>query len=219
MPFELILAFHGLGDPPEHIVQDEREFWVPLSWFETLLDEARACDVGIAFDDGNVSDVEQALPALRERNMTARFFPLSGRIGREDYLDVEDIVELRAAGMTIGSQGIAHRDWRTLDDAGLRDELVLSRQRLGEILGEEITEAACPFGSYDRRVLHALRDAGYRRVFNSDGSTGASSATISPRETVAQNQSLEYWVARVRTESRRRPGPVRIAKRFLKRMR
>lgn len=219
MPFELILAFHGLGEPPWHIVEDEREYWIPLAWFETLLDHARGRNVGIAFDDGNVSDLEQALPALLERSMNARFFPLSGRIGKEDYLTAEQIVQLRRAGMGIGSQGVDHRDWRTLDDAHLRDELVLSRSRLSEILGEEISEAACPFGSYDRRVLRALRAAGYRRVFNSDGSTGASGAWISPRETVAQNQPLEYWVQRLQSESGRRPSALRVSKRLLKRLR
>jgi peptidoglycan/xylan/chitin deacetylase (PgdA/CDA1 family) len=219
MGYELILAFHGLGEPPDHIERAERAFWVPVDWLATLLDAARPAGVTIAFDDGNATDIEQALPLLLERGMTARFFPLSGRIERDGYLTAEDIRALRAAGMGIGSQGVDHRPWRTLDDEELQVELNDSRRCFSEILGEEITEAACPFGSYDRRVLKALRAAGYTKVFNSDGSTVASGSWIVPRETVAMNQPLDHWLECVHRNSGRPPGPVKVAKRLLKRLR
>lgn len=61
--------------------------------------------MALAFDDGNASDIEQALPALAERAMTARFFPLVGRIRAPGYLSGEDISKLSAARMGLQATG------------------------------------------------------------------------------------------------------------------
>lgn len=216
---ELILTFHGLGTPPRSISDAERRVWVPFEWFEAIVDACPSHGVTITFDDGNASDVELALPLLAERGMSARFFPLSGRIGAPGYLDERDISCLRDAGMSIGSQGVNHRDWRRLGDAELNDELALSRRAFAAIVGAEVTEAACPYGSYDRRVLGALRRAGYRRVFNSDGGTGASGARVAPRTTVDRGRPLSSWIALTRGGAGARPGPILLGKRLVKRLR
>jgi peptidoglycan/xylan/chitin deacetylase (PgdA/CDA1 family) len=219
MPRELILTFHGLGEPPDSIADTERNVWVPVQWFEAIIDAAPRNGVGLAFDDGNASDVLQALPALAGRGMTARFFPLTGRLGEEGYLSAEDIAGLSAAGMVVGSHGCHHRDWRTLTDGELHEELTVSRRALVEIVDTDITEAACPFGSYDRRVLRALRAAGYRHVFTSDGGTHAIGAWPASRTTVDRSRPLQDWLDLARTGARKAPSPTQRGKRLLKRVR
>ncbi|MGA8365336.1 MAG: polysaccharide deacetylase family protein [Solirubrobacteraceae bacterium] len=219
MPQELILTFHGLGEPPQEIAEAERKVWVPVEWFQAIVDTLPRRAVGLAFDDGNGSDVEHALPILARRGLTARFFPLVGRIGTVGYLNAANIVELSAAGMGIGSHGCHHRDWRTLDDGELHEELTLSRRTLAGIVGSEIFETACPFGSYDRRVLRALRTAGYRRVFTSDGGSGPAGAWLSARTTVHRDRPLEHWLDLARAGAPRRPDPVLLGKRLVKRLR
>jgi len=216
---ELILNFHGLGEPPEEIADAERNVWIPVEWFEEILDVAPRHEVSVTFDDGNRSDVELALPALAERGLSARFFPLTGRIGAANYLSAEDIVALRDAGMSIGSHGCEHRDWRTLEDDELHEELTASRRTLAEILDADVAEAACPFGSYDRRVLRALDGACYRRVFTSDGGTHPVGARLASRATVDRSRPLSHWLELARTGARARPGPVLQGKRFIKRLR
>ncbi len=218
-PRELILTFHGLGEPPDSIADAERNVWVPVEWFEAIIDATPRQGVALAFDDGNASDVQEALPALAEREMMARFFPLTGRIGSAGYLSAEDIAELSTAGMEIGSHGLHHRDWRTLGDGELHAELTASRRALAEIIDTDVTEAACPFGSYDRRVLRALRVAGYRRVFTSDGGTHAAGSWLSARTTVDRSRPLEEWLELARAGGRKPPGPVQLGKRLLKRVR
>jgi peptidoglycan/xylan/chitin deacetylase (PgdA/CDA1 family) len=212
------LTFHGLGEPPKSVGESERRVWVPVGWLHAIL-QALSGRVQLTFDDGNSSDTELVLPALQENERTARFFPLAGRIDQPGYLGAEDIAALSAAGMTIGSQGVQHRPWRTLPDRELEQELLGSRTRLGEIVGHEVTEAACPFGSYDRRVLRALRAAGYERVFNSDGGTCPASAWLSARTTVHRDLPLEYWLALAGDGASHRPGALRRCKRLLKRVR
>src|SRR5271156_6743219 len=128
MARKLILTFHGLGEPPDWVHESEHDVWIPVEWLEAIVDALPQDGVDLTFDDGNVSDVASALPALTQRELIARFFPLTGRIGWAGYLSADDIVELSAAGMKIGSHGCHHRDWRGLTQDELREELVSSRE-------------------------------------------------------------------------------------------
>jgi peptidoglycan/xylan/chitin deacetylase (PgdA/CDA1 family) len=218
---ELILTFHGLGERiPERATAAERKVWVPLEWFERIVAALPREGVALAFDDGNASDAELALPVLQRLGRTARFFVLAGRIGAPGHLGAADIASLHAAGMTIGSHGLRHRDWRASADTELDVELAGSRRVLEDLLGAEVAEAACPFGSYDRRVLRALRRTGYRRVYNSDGGSSSAGAWLAPRTTVHRERPLEDWLALARAGADGAlPSPVRRAKRLVKRLR
>jgi peptidoglycan/xylan/chitin deacetylase (PgdA/CDA1 family) len=219
MSRELILTFHGLGQPPKSATDAERKVWVPVAWFEAILDALPTQGVRLAFDDGNVSDVEQALPVLVRKGQTARFFLLGGKIGVPGYVDAEGIGRLCAAGMGVGSHGCQHRDWRALTAEELDEELVASRRTFAEVLGHDVTEAACPFGSYDRRVLRALRRTGYRRVYNSDGGTCDTRAWLASRTTVDQDRPLQHWLDLAAAGAHRRPGLLPRGKRLVKRLR
>ena len=80
------------------------------------------------FDDGNVSDVTEALPALAERGLSAQVFVCAGRFGTDGFLTEEQVRELRAAGMSIGSHGMDHVRWRKLDEPRIGREVVEAKQ-------------------------------------------------------------------------------------------
>jgi peptidoglycan/xylan/chitin deacetylase (PgdA/CDA1 family) len=220
---ELILNFHGLGDEtPPDATAAERKVWVPVDWFEAIVGALPARGVTLTFDDGNSSDAEHALGVLKRKGHRARFFVLAERVGSPGYLTESQIGELHEAGMKIGSHGLRHRDWRGLSDAELQEELVDSRRTLEKLLGVEVDEAACPFGSYDRRVLHGLREAGYRKVYNSDGGSARVGAWLAPRNTVHRELELERWLALAASGAGgalQLQSPMLAGKRLVKRLR
>lgn len=179
------VTFHGIGQPSRDLQAGEDAVWVSVPEFESILDAVVGRDdVRLTFDDGNISDLTHALPALRERGLVGTFFVVAGRIGTPDFLDEDAIQTLAAEGMTIGGHGMWHRSWRKLSDSELHDELVVSKRELEGLLGCPVTTAACPFGHYDRRVLRVLCAAGYQRVFTSDGGQATFDTWIQPRNTV-----------------------------------
>ena len=133
--------FHGIGAPGRELEPDEENYWVEPAQFEELLDViVRFPSVRISFDDGNSSDAELALPALQQRNLTATFFILSGRLGQPGSLTTADVRNLVQANMTVGSHGARHRPWRTIS-AGLHQELTGTQQAIkeaGTALGQAI---------------------------------------------------------------------------------
>jgi peptidoglycan/xylan/chitin deacetylase (PgdA/CDA1 family) len=184
------ITFHGVGLQARVIEAGEDRVWISSTRFAEILDTlAQHDDVAIMFDDGNTSDVREALPALLERGLQATFFVVAGRLGTPHFLSEDDVRLLADRGMTIGSHGMRHRSWRNLDDRDLNEELGEARRRLEGVVGRPVTHAACPFGAYDRRVLGALRSHGYERVFTSDGGPARSDRWLQARTSLDKDHT------------------------------
>jgi len=134
-------------------------------------------------------------------------------------VSADGIRDLESAGMTIGCHGMRHRPWRSIDDAVLRQELLAAKDALEAIVGQPVAQAACPFGSYDRRVLRTLRRCGFRTVYTSDRGTTSAHAWVQARNTV-QGADRADLVEHILSSERRAFGAwQRGAKRAVKRWR
>lgn len=188
---EIGICFHGIGLPGPDLEPGAAEYFISRDVFLAVLDAvAEHPAVNLTFDDGYVSDVAIALPALTERGLTARFFPLAGRLGSPGHVDAADVRALAQAGMTVGSHGMHHRSWRGLDAESVTEELGLARSIIAEASGEPVTDAACPFGAYDRRVLAELRRRGYTAVFTSDRRRARRGGWVQPRYSVRSYDTI-----------------------------
>jgi peptidoglycan/xylan/chitin deacetylase (PgdA/CDA1 family) len=185
------IIVHGIGTPARTLEPGEAPYWISVAAFDALLDRITAdpSRFRLSFDDGNVSDHDIALSRLVARGLKADFFILSGRIGQPGSLDAAQIKALQAAGMTIGSHGIAHRNWATLNPVELAAELAQSRAVLETLCGQPVTTAGIPFGGYDAKVLAALRQAGYESAGSSDRGWMNPQAFLRPRTSVTRSMN------------------------------
>lgn len=216
----LILNFHGIGPTPRTIDHGEYNCWLDQDFFEAILDLVRGQpQVQLTFDDGNASDVEIALPMLLQRGLKATFFVCTGRLDQPTFLSQSQLRNLITQGMGIGSHGVNHLAWRHLSTAKLIEETTDSKNAIESLGGIEVNRAACPFGSYDRRVLTTLRTAGYRFVYTSDGGASSLEQRLQARNTVTRSTRLET----IQTLIQRGPGvciqSLINARKFLKRLR
>ena len=180
-----ILNFHGIGRIERAFDPGEESVWISKDRFREILDAiAEDPTFQITFDDGNLSDLEIAVPALVERGLTATFFLPAGKIGAPGFLGVKEIELIAGAGMSLGSHGWSHRSWRHLDPDTGRQEFTESKRLLEEIARTPIDVAACPFGDYDRSVIQSLRKAGYRLAYSSDRGWSRGRRFLEPRNTV-----------------------------------
>lgn len=196
-PRVVILNVHGVGPTPRELDPGEDQTWVTVEQFEQVLDAVVGrSDVRITFDDGNASDIEIGLPMLLERGLKAEFFPLAGKLDEPGRVTREDVRKLLEAGMTIGSHGWAHRDWRRIDDRQAAEEMGDSHRVLADIIGRPVTSVAIPFGSYDRHVLARLRRARVTRVYTSDGGRANPGSWLQARNSLRHDVGAE-WVNHV----------------------
>ena len=145
-----------------------------------LLDPAAKWDereLVLTFDDGYDDFYTEVFPLLESYALKPLLFLPVDRIGDENrwdhangvrprkLLDVAQLRELRRHGVRFGSHSLSHPSLVKIGDAQLRRELVDSRHKLGELLGEEVKMLAYPFGATDLRVRAAAIEAGYELAF------------------------------------------------------
>lgn len=181
----LILMYHRVAEEDENpLCVTPRRLAEQMTWLKrhglrgvgvgTLVDAMHAGRqrglVGITFDDGYLNLVKTALPELLRHGFTATMFICSGLMGgTSDWEDVpswplmsaDEVRELAAAGMEIGSHTSTHLRMVGADPDRLKAEMSESRASLGELIGAPIRGFAYPYGSMDKPAQQAVRDAGY----------------------------------------------------------
>lgn len=178
-----VLMYHGLHAGPASAGRFDDvysawpdQFAAQLDWLcangyhSVRLDDAASQSgkaVVISFDDGDVSNVEVALPLLCERGMAAEFFITSDFIGQPGMLTTRDVRTLADAGMGVQSHGRSHRFLEDLDDDAMQAELHDSKQRLEAASGVPVTAIAFPGGRGGARERDTALQLGYRHVLGS----------------------------------------------------
>ena len=114
----------------------------------------------LTFDDGTLSTFNNAFPIMRKYNFTGTTYIIYNYIGAENYMNVDKLRELVAAGWEIGSHSLSHENL-TENPKHQNNEIIESRRRLQSLLDVPILSFAYPFGAYDKDSLQYVRDAGY----------------------------------------------------------
>ena len=165
-----------------HDVYDEiryTDMGTPLSLFEQHLEvigkegfqvvpriKKDEGEVALLFDDGfhGIYDVRQF---FYDTGICPTVFLAVSLIGKDGYLNKEEILELQKHGFIFESHGWSHKDLTTFDDQGLHHELVNSRQWLSDFLQKDVRELCLPLGCFSDRVEAYAQDAGYTTIYSS----------------------------------------------------
>ncbi|MFZ9669847.1 MAG: polysaccharide deacetylase family protein, partial [Solirubrobacterales bacterium] len=132
------------------------------SWFEggTLPPKP----VVLSFDDGYQSQYENAFPLMQKLGWPG---VLNLKALESDIYDSQ-VEEMVAAGWEVASHSATHPDLPSLSDSQLEDEMVRSRRILEQQFDTQVTDFCYPAGSYDDRVIQAVREAGYRSATSTE---------------------------------------------------
>ena len=108
--------------------------------------------VVITFDDGYRDFYTEALPVLRELQMTATLFVVTGLTGNsrsrfkgKDCLTWTEVKELRANGIEVGSHTVTHPELKSMNLARIEDEIGRSKQTIEEETGEPVHSFSYPY--------------------------------------------------------------------------
>ncbi len=174
----------------------------------------------ITFDDGNKSDLVNAELLVRH-GMTAMFFISTANIGRDGYLDEDDIRKLDGMGMLIGSHSHQHKRLNKLPTAEARTQLKTSKQCLEAILGHSVQYIAFPGGGYSSSVVAMATELGFRHMMTTDW--GVNTAThdskkrhLYKRNNIMKNMPDSEFIRLITLKSRLRRGLTFFLKRLLR---
>ena len=123
--------------------------------------------VGLSVDDAFLSLYTEGWPRFREAKLPLTLFVATGAIDRgyRNYMSWDQIRELAAAGVAIGSQTESHPHMPTLTPEANAAELARSNKRFEQELGKRPTLFAYPFGENSRAVTSTVEQAGFVAAF------------------------------------------------------
>ncbi|WP_246267896.1 polysaccharide deacetylase family protein [Nonomuraea typhae] len=183
-----VLMYHSIDhfeEDPYLITVKPQRFAAQMRWLSRrglrgvsmrdLLDAQRSGTagrlVGLTFDDGYADFVTHALPVLLRHGFTGTVFAVTGRLGgdnawdplgpRKPLMTAEQLREVAAHGMEIGSHTLTHASLAGAPAADVRHQVEASRIELEGILGRPVTGLAYPYGHADDEAVEAVRAAGY----------------------------------------------------------
>lgn len=186
----------GLSTPPE--VFDAQLALLSQHGFTTIsMDELAAAFYGTAvlpkkpiiltFDDGYEDFYTNAAPLLKKYNMKGMSFIPTGLMGGGNYMTWREIEELsRTPNVVFGAHSVHHYVLPKMADDVLKSEVLESKEVLERHVGYPVNWFCYPYGSFDGRVVNAVKKAGFI----------GSIATLTG---VWQYQSRFFYIPRLRT--------------------
>ena len=107
----------------------------------------------LTFDDGYADAYTTALPILQQEGDTATFFIISSFVGQPNYMTAEQIAQLKADGMEVGSHTVDHKDLATMSYSQAYYEINTAAQGWDKVF-------AYPSGDYNSSTLQIVRSLG-----------------------------------------------------------
>lgn len=134
-------------------------------------------EVVLTFDDGYDDFYTEIFPLIGEHQLKPLVFLPVDWIGKTNAWDSDKAVrsrklmtlhqirELQRYGVRFGSHTNSHPSMPSLGPDSLWHEVSDSKKRLEDMLGDEVSTFAYPFGETNRRVRAAVIEAGYKLAF------------------------------------------------------
>jgi peptidoglycan/xylan/chitin deacetylase (PgdA/CDA1 family) len=119
--------------------------------------------VTLTFDDGWLSQYQNAFPKLKQSGVPASFYIISHQLsdfGFPGYMSQAQVKELYNAGEEIGAHTRTHPHLSQLSSSAQQNEIVGSQTDLNNLGVGPITTFAYPFGDYNDTTLGILQNSG-----------------------------------------------------------
>ena len=161
-------GFQNVGAIPYKITSQEFERQINII---AKYCESRQIDknqVALTFDDGGESFHSIIAPILEKQGFKGYFFITTGFIGRQGFMNKEQIIDLYNQGHYIGAHSHTHpKNISELSSAEIETEWSKSVETLNNIISGKIKTASIPGGFYSEQNRIALKQNGIELVFTS----------------------------------------------------
>ena len=123
--------------------------------------------IGISVDDADRSFLTKAWPLLKKNGFPVTLFVTTNTIvkGNKNYLDWDEIRQLKSDGVEIGAHSHTHSHLANKSIEELKDEIERMNRIFLRELGEIPTLFAYPYGETDEKIFELLKDYNFKVAF------------------------------------------------------
>lgn len=173
-----VLMYHQIGGGPNDLCLPREEFAAQMRYLaqngfhSVTLEQLHTAMFGgsglpphpvvLTFDDDSAGHYRTVFPLLAAHGFTGVFFIDTVGVGKPGRVTWDQLREMQAAGMQIGSHTETHVDLPGIGGRRLAAETAGARARLEKELGVPVVDFSYPSGHYDKQTIRAVAGAGYR---------------------------------------------------------
>ncbi len=144
----------------------------------------------LTFDDGHWDLYTDVLPILKEYQVKATAYIVTGFIGGSDFLSSEQLKEIIQSGLIeIGAHTVHHVSLKAKLSPVVKYEVEQSKKTLEDTYQLKVVSFAYPGGNFDEKAIEEVKAAGYRT---------AASTILGTK----QSQTNRFFLERIRTGAR-----------------
>jgi peptidoglycan/xylan/chitin deacetylase (PgdA/CDA1 family) len=136
---------------------------------DIIINDAKLPDntIGISVDDADKSFFTYGWPKLKEKGFPVTLFVNTSTITKnnKNYLNWDQIRQLKKEGVTIGAHSHSHSHLPKLSIDEIEDDIALSNKIFLKELGAIPSLFAYPYGEADERIINILQNYKYKVAF------------------------------------------------------
>lgn len=121
--------------------------------------------VMLTFDDTDLEQYTEAWPIMKKHDYKAVFFIMTVSIGRPNYMNREQILDLHNNGNVIGSHTWDHHNVKKYVEADWVTQIEKPAAQLKQITGVEPVYFAYPFGLWNKEAIPQLKKRSIKAAF------------------------------------------------------
>ena len=123
--------------------------------------------IGISIDDADKSFYHTAWPKFKEKNIPVTLFVNTSTVvkNNKNYLNWDEIRELKSEGVTIGAHSHTHDHMPDLGIDDIKNELETSNRIFLKELGEIPSLFAYPYGEASQEIINLLQEYKFKVAF------------------------------------------------------
>ncbi len=147
--------------------------------------------VAITIDDAYLSVYEKAWPILKKNNFKFALFVSTDVIDQKlsNYMNWDQIRELKKNGVIIGSQTKTHPHMHRLSENEIYHEINYSNKRFVKELGFKPMLFAYPYGEYNLNTIEVVKETGFIAAFGQHSGVAHSTAGLFQLPRFAMNEN------------------------------
>jgi peptidoglycan/xylan/chitin deacetylase (PgdA/CDA1 family) len=163
----------------------------------------------LTFDDGYLDAYTAAYPALKAHGFSGMFYIITGKVGWPGQMNWDQLREMLANGMQMGSHTVHHADMGVTYSSSAElanQEVQVSQKNMQDQLGISIQHFCYPNGgpfkghdaTLQQNVVKLLADNGYVDATTDPGPTGVNQSSLKPfvllRMRIDGRNSLQFFI-------------------------